>query len=121
MGAPSDMNLVTLSADAGAVVKAPFTGRDADTFGIGWGIAKVSDRAAQLDQDTAFFTGTPYPVRSAEQFIEVTYQFQVAGWWQLQPDFQYFFNPGGGIPNPNVPGQRIKNEAVLGLRTLIVF
>lgn len=121
MGAPPNMNLVTLSADTGLNLKAPLPGRDADSFGVGYGIAKISSRAAQLDQDMAFFTGTPYPVRSAEQFVEVTYQFEAAGWWQIQPDFQYFINPGGGIPNPNVPGQRIKDEAVLGVRTTVAF
>ena len=41
--------------------------------------------------------------------------------WQLQPDVQYFINPGLGIANPNEPTQRIKNEFVVGLRTNITF
>ena len=121
MAAPPNLNLVDFAADTGVNVKAPLPGRDGDSAGIAYGVTKISGRAAQLDQDTAFFTGGAYPVRSAEQFIEVTYQIQAAGWWQVQPDFQYIFNPGGGIPNPNVPGQRIKDEAVLGIRTMIVF
>jgi len=31
------------------------------------------------------------------------------------------FNPGGGVPNPDQPGQRIGNALVLGLRTVITF
>jgi porin len=80
MGAPSDRNLIDFSLDAGISLKAPLPGRDQDTFGIGYGLAKISGVAAGLDHDTAFFTGTPFPVRSTEQFIEVTYQIQVAPW-----------------------------------------
>lgn len=121
VGAPPDMNVVTFSADTGLNLKALPPGRDSDRFGIGYGVAKISSRAVQLDLDTALFTGVSHPVRSAEHFVEVTYQFQAAGWWQIQPDFQCVINPGGGIPNPNVPGQRIKDEAVLGIRTTITF
>jgi porin len=39
----------------------------------------------------------------------------------LQPDFQYVLNPGAGVANPNDPGKRIKNEAVVGLRMNILF
>jgi len=60
-------------------------------------------------------------VRSRETLLEVSYQFQVTRWWQLQPDFQYIFNPGGGIPNPNARARRIGDAAVLGLRTTIMF
>jgi porin len=42
-------------------------------------------------------------------------------WWQIQPDIQYVFNPGGGIVNPDNLNQRVKNEAVLGVRTTISF
>lgn len=120
-GAPGDRNLVSFSLNAGITLKAPFPGRDNDTVGIGYGLAHVSGRTAALDRDTALFSGTAYPVRSNEQFIEVTYQYQVAPWWQLQPDFQYVLNPGGGIQNPDNPAQRVGNEAIIGLRTNIVF
>ena len=121
MGAPPTMNLVTLSANAGVNLKAPLPGRDADSFGIGYGVVKISSRASERDLDTAFFTGTDFPIRSQEQYIEIMYQMQLAGWWVIKPDFQYFVDPGGGIPNPRAPEQRIKNEAVLGLRSTITF
>ena len=60
-------------------------------------------------------------MRGSETFIEVTYQFQATGWWQVQPDFQYVFNPGGGIQNPNNPTQRVGNEAIFGLRSIVTF
>jgi porin len=121
MGAPGDRNLVNYSVNAGITLAAPFEGRDDDTFGIGFGLAKISPSAAAFDRATAFFAGAPSPVRGTEAFIEVTYQFQVAPWWQVQPDFQYVFNPGGGIPNPNNPTQRVGNEAIFGLRSTVTF
>jgi porin len=122
MGTPEiDRNLVDFSLNAGLVLHEPFPHRDDDTVGIGLGLAHVSARAAALDRNTGAFSGFFYPIRSSETFIEATYLYQVTPWWQLQPDFQYVFNPGGGLLNPNLPGQRIKNEAVVGLRTNIIF
>lgn len=121
MGAPYDRNLISFSVNGGMTLTDPLPARDNDTFGIGFGVAKFSSRAAALDRDMAFFSGMPPLVRGNETFLEVTYQTQVTPWWQLQPDFQYFFNPGGGMANPDAPGQRIGNEAVFGLRSVIVF
>jgi porin len=123
LGAPqADRNLITFSLNAGMTFHEPFLHRDDDTFGIGMGYAKVSGSAAALDQATSFYNpGTFVPTRGGETYLEVTYQIQVAPWWQVQPDIQYVFNPGGGIANPNAPTQRVKNELVLGLRTNILF
>jgi porin len=122
MGTPlADRNLIDFSLNVGLTIHEPFLHRDSDTFGIGMGYAHVSGRAAANDRDTALFTGTFTPIRSGETFIELTYQYQVTPWWQLQPDFQYVFNPGAGIANPSAPSKRVENEAVLGLRTTILF
>ena len=120
MGSPSDRNLASFSVNAGVTLKAPLPGRDNDTLGLGFGVAKISDRAIQRDKDTNLLNG-PYPVRSSETFIELTYQYQAAPWWTLQPDIQYVFTPSGGIQNPRQPEKRIGNEAIFGLRTNIVF
>jgi porin len=78
-------------------------GRDNDVFGLGVGVARVSTGAAAFDRDLQYFEPTVYtPVRSAETFLEATYQVQVAPWWQIQPDLQYVINPGAGIVNPNL-------------------
>ncbi len=121
MGAPGDRNPIDRSVNAGIDIKAPFPGRGDDSFGIGYGLAHVSPRLAVLDRDAVSFTGTPYPVRSAEHFAELTYQFQVAPWWILQPDLQYVWNPGAGIPDPRDPTRRIADELVVGLRSVITF
>jgi porin len=121
MGAPDDRNLVSFSANGGVTLKAPFEGRDSDSAGIGVGHVRVSSRAAALDRDTAAFTGAYVPARTGETFVELTYQYQVNPWWQLQPDLQYTINPGGGLADPNDPGKRIGNEVVAGVRTVITF
>jgi porin len=121
-GAPlSDRNLITVGTNGGVVLTDPLLGRDNDYVGVGFGLAKVSGSVQAFDQQTGFFTNTFYPVRTVETFVELVYQYQVAPWWQVLPDFQYIFNPGGGIPNPNNPSTRILNEAVLGVRTVITF
>jgi len=118
--APADRNLSDFGMNAGISVKAPF-GDERGAFGIGYGLAQIGGRASALDRDTAMFTGTGIPVRSSESFVEVTYQYQVTPWWLVQPDFQYVFNPGAGISNPDNPTQRIGNETVFGVQTKISF
>jgi porin len=99
----------------------PFAYRTDDTVGIGMGYTHVSNRVAGLERDTTYYTGTATPTQSGETYVEATYQYQVYPWLQLQPDVQYIFNPGGGVANPSVAGQNIKNELVLGLRANIAF
>lgn len=122
MGTPfSDRNLIDYSINAGLVFHSPFKYRTTDTLGIGFGYAHVSSKAAALDRDTNAATGISAPVRSSEKFVELTYQYQVKPWLQIQPDLQYVFNPGAGVGDPNDPTRRIKNELVLGVRTNISF
>ena len=86
------------------------------------GIAQVSSGASGFAQDIAFYTPKIFsPQRTAETYLEATYQYQVTGWWQLQPDIQYFFNPGAGLADPNDLTRKIGNELVIGLRTNITF
>ncbi len=117
-----DRNLISFSVDAGLTMHEPILGRDNDTFGLAAGVARVSNSASGYDRDLQFYDPSVYkPVRSAETFLEATYQVQVTPWWQIQPDVQYVFNPGAGIVNRNGPTQKIKNELVIGLRTNITF
>jgi len=121
MGTPEeDRNLIDVSVNAGLIFHEPIPGRGDDTLGVGMGYASVGDHASDLDRDTGFYTGSLFPVQSHEEIVEVTYQYELTPWCQLQPDFQYVFNPGGGVPNPNT-GQAVKDEAVFGIRTNIQF
>jgi porin len=120
MGSPADRNLLSFYGDAGLIYKGPF-GRAGDEAGIAFGYAHIGAAARGFDADVARFTGQPFPMRSAEILIEVTYRLQLTPWWQLQPDFQYVINPSGGILDPNRPGRRLGDAAVFGLRTTVTF
>ncbi len=121
MGGPSDRNLVNFYVDMGATWKGAIPGRDADTVGLGFALARISDTAAKLNSDIVFYTGQPYPIRRFEALLELTYQAQIAPWWQVQPDAQYIFNPNGGVPDPLNPRKRVGDAAVFGVRTNITF
>ena len=119
---PDDRSLVSFYADAGVTVKGLFAGRSDDTFGIGLGYARISNRARAFDRDTIAF-GTPMPVRDYEAVLEITYQAQIVPGWTLQPDFQYVFHPGGNVPDPNDPtGVRaVKDAAIFGIRSVLRY
>jgi porin len=120
MGTPlGNENLIAFSVNAGLALHKPIPHRQDDTLGIGAGYTRVGSGAAASDLYTGQYGTTPYPIRNGEAFVELTYQYSVFPWLQVQPDFQYVFNPGAGVPNPNMPFQRIQNEAVIGLRTII--
>jgi len=124
MGTPlSDRNNIDFSMNAGLNFNEPIMHRDDDTLGIGMGYTHVSSRAADLDRDQRVYTNTlNYPIRAGEAYVEATYQYQYTAWWQIQPDFQYVFNPGAGVVNPNSStGAKVGNEAVFGVRMNFAF
>ncbi len=85
-----DRNLVSFTYDAGLTLYGPLPKRDDDTFGVGVGVARASSGASGYDRQLQFYQPAVYtPVRSAETFVEATYQLQVTPWWQIQPDVQY--------------------------------
>jgi len=98
MGTPQqDRNLIAFSLNAGLAVHEPLLGRDDDVFGIGMGTTRVGRSARALDRDLAAQDSGFHPIRRDETYVEVTYQYEVTPWLQLQPDAQYVFNPGGGL------------------------
>jgi len=122
----ADRNLIDFSMNAGLVYHDPLPNRPDDVLGLGMGYAHVSPAVSGLDADTTFFNaigGTPVNqlVRKSETYVELTYLAQVRPWWQIQYDFQYVFNPGGGIVNPNNQTQAFSDLFVVGMRTNILF
>jgi porin len=122
MGTPQDdRNLVTFSLNAGLNFHEPILHRDDDVFGVAMEYCHVSGAEAAFNQATELYTGAFTPARNGETVLEITYQYQLTPAVILQPDFQYVFNPGGGLANPNNPDQQIKDEAVIGLRVNLTF
>lgn len=114
MGTPlTDRNLVDFSMNAGLVFHSFFRNRPADTFGVGMGYTHVSNQAPQ--QVLQNLDSIPH----GEVFAELTYQYQLKPWIQIQPDIQYVVNPGAGVVDTG--DTRIKNELVVGVRTNISF
>ncbi len=98
-------------------------GREDDTFGVAFGTARVTNAARDADWYTGLYTGAFYPIRSSETVLEFTYSAQIMPGWTIQPDFQYIWNPGGGVLNPNDPFglTTVKNASVFGVRTTINY
>lgn len=120
MGAPGDRNEINVFVDGGVTYKGAF-GRPDDTIGLSVGWKRVSDTARAGDAAFAASSGSFYPIRTGETVLELTYQAQVAAWWSVQPDFQCVFNPSGGIADPDHPNRRLRDAAILGIRTTITF
>ncbi len=119
--APGDRNPAVFYADGGLTCKGVLSGRPDDIAGIGFGYAKASNRLRAQQRDARAF-GTSTPIISSEIVIELTYLAQLVPGWTLQPDFQYIRRPSGGIAKPADPsGRRIKDAALVGLRTTIQY
>ncbi len=115
MGAPSDRNVVDFYAEGGVTFTGMIPARPADALAIGFAYTGISDEAHGLDIDL------DQPVaRNYEALIEICYTYQIKPGWTLQPDFQYFFQPGANVPNDD-GNSAVENAAVLGARTSISF
>ncbi|MEZ5828415.1 MAG: carbohydrate porin [Hyphomicrobiales bacterium] len=108
-GAPEDRNLVDFYFDGGFTFTGMIPGRPRDAFAVGFAYTKISDDASAFDVDS----GEPV-ARNYESLVEVAYTLELTEGWILQPDFQYFWNPGGRVAG-------VDDAAVVGARTTITF
>jgi porin len=115
MGAPSDRNIVDVYAEGGVTVTGPFATRPKDLLGIGFAYTGTSHSA----QIAAREAGQSI-VRDYEALLEVSYTAHLVSGFSIQPDIQYFWNPGGRVPDAS--GTRpVENALVLGLRSTINY
>jgi len=91
-------------------------GRDGDNVGLAVDSVRVGDPLGSVGALASQYTFHGY-----ETVLELSYQVQALPWLQVQPDFQYVITPGGGIANPNRPGQLVGSAAVFGLRIVATF
>jgi porin len=114
IGAPQDRNLVSFYVDGGVTFSGMFRRRPDDAIAIGLAYTGISNAV------TAFDVTSGEPVaRNYELLLELCYTMQIAPGWTLQPDFQYFWQPGGGVADEN--GRPVEDAAVFGARTAIAF
>jgi porin len=66
------------------------------------------------------FTGVGSPYSTNETVIEATYLAQVTPWLTLQPDAQFVFNPGAGIPSSSSV-RPLKDAFIVGVRVAVNF
>lgn len=114
-GNGGDRNLISYGVDAGVNLKAPFPNRENDTLGLGWGLGRGSYGARM------YYRTQGLRPPGTENHLEVTYQAEVKPWFVLQPDFQYIFNPSGGLENSNWPGHKVADEVIFGLHSRLSF
>ena len=114
IGAPEDRNLVDFYFDGGFTFSGMIRARPDDSFAIGFAYTGISDQVKAFDIDSGSPVGRNY-----EALLEICYTMQLTTGWTIQPDFQYFWQPGGKVTND--AGRVIENAAVFGARTAISF
>jgi porin len=115
-GSPSDRNQIDVYADAGVVFSGFIPMRPSDVFGVALAYSGISDDASGFDEDSGLSV-----VRDYEAVLEVSYTAQIVPGLTIQPDFQYFWNPGGHAADPDDPTKAVKDAAVFGVRSTINY
>jgi porin len=106
--------------DGGINWRGLIAGRSNDIFGLAVAYARTSNALRRLGAETATITGMPNNIRPHETVIEVTYLYQIAPWWSLQPDLQGVFNPGAALSSSlHIPPRH--NSLAIGMHTKIDF
>ena len=123
MAAPDDRNFTSVYVEGGLNWTGPFPGRAQDVAGLAFGYANLSSAQRNLGADQVRFGNAVSGFRANETIVELTYQYQIAPWWILQPDMQYVVNPGAGVPSTVSNGHALplKNAIAAGVRATITF
>ena len=109
IGAPDDRNLVDFYFDGGFTFSGMIPGRPDDAIAIGFAYTGISDKVSAFDLES----GEPV-ARNYESLIEVTYTYQINAGWNVQPTFQYIFQPGGNVAD-------VDDATVVGARSSLNF
>jgi porin len=115
IGAPDDRNEVDFYAEGGVTVTGPFASRPGDLFGIGFAYTGISNAAQIADRNAGLSI-----VRDYEALLEASYTAIIIPGFSIQPDVQYFWNPGGNVPDASGT-QPVENALVLGIRSTINY
>ena len=115
VGAP-EHNPVNLYWEGGITFSGLDAARPNDVFGIGFAHTGISPEVSEAEKRL----GRPI-VASYEALLEASYIAEIVPGLIVQPDFQYFWNPGGHVRDPDDPTKAVPNAAVLGLRTTINY
>ncbi|MEM9590544.1 MAG: carbohydrate porin [Pseudomonadota bacterium] len=108
-GAPDSISFVDFYFDVGLTFTGMIPGRPDDALAVGYAYTGISSNAQTASVNDGGVKGNGY-----EGLIEVAYTMEVIDGWTLQPDFQYFFNPGAGFDGAD-------DAAVVGARSTFAF
>jgi porin len=115
-GSPTRQNLIDYYVDTGILFTGFVPSRPNDAFGAAFGYGHISNRYAASE------IAAMQPVISDyEAALEINYTTELAPGITVIPDFQYIWNPGGRVEDPNRPGQPIPDAAVFGVRTRVSY
>lgn len=114
-GAPDDRNEVGFYAEGGMTVTGPLACRPHDLLGIGFAYTGISNGAQQADVNA----GLPV-IRNYESLLEVSYTANIVPGLSIQPDLQYFWNPGGGVADSSGT-EPVENAFVAGFRSTVNY
>ena len=100
---PNNRNRFPFYFDAGIVFKGLFSGREKDTFNIGY-IYGAYSSALREEEENRHQAPQNY-----ESVIELNYWYWITPWFVITPDVQYVIQPSGykSIPNALVLGAQI--------------
>jgi len=116
IGAPSEGNMIEFYWDGGFTFTGLSAERPDDILGIGLAYTGVSSKTSAFQKSTGDTI-----IADFEAMLEVSYTAQIVPGFTIQPDFQYFWNPGGHVPDPVDPAKAVPDAVVLGLRTTINY
>ena len=117
ISAPEDRNPVSFYWEAGMTMTGMWSSRPNDVFGVAYARTVISNDLAANVADT----GETSVIPTYEALVEVSYTAQIVPGFTIQPDFQYFWNPGGHSPMPNDPDRAVPNAAVIGVRSTVNY
>lgn len=116
IGAPEDRSPADIYWEGGVTFSGLIPSRPDDVLGIGFARTGLSDDASAAQVDSGETVIMDY-----EALLEVSYRAQIVPGFFIQPDFQYFWHPGGNVADPNDPNRAVKDAAVLGVRSIINY
>ena len=101
--------------DAGLILKGFLASRPVDTLALGWIKNNANSNAIK-----AFMKAHPADdtLFTAEQVIELDYNYQVSPWFSVHPTVQYWINPGAITANS---AKEFPNAWLYGVQTTINF
>ncbi|AGK58354.1 carbohydrate-selective porin OprB [Hyphomicrobium denitrificans 1NES1] len=106
-GSPENHSLMDMYFDTGILFSGFVPGRSKDVFGAAFGYGQISSDALRYAPDEIDFS------RTFESVLELNYTAHIRPGITLQPDFQYFWNPGAV--------QEVGHAAVFGARARISY